>query len=1244
MKWLAQILFWLLGLCFLLLIGVSLLGFTHVGNQWLWLQAQKQLPALKGELVAGQLGYGWTLEHLSWQGDGVRIAARRVELDWDLGRLLKGELWIRNLALDGAEVQVDEGSEPQSDTVEPSPPAEPDTSSAEAWRPLPLRIELQQLSVNGLSVHVPDVSLTLASGKLGAQFTRHGLTVRKPFLRGLDLRIGEQSQQPGAPSASDKEDNEPIALPAVHLPFPVLVQSLRLEQGHYRDSSLDEPVPLLELDGSMVDDLVQIDRLHLDHPLADATLKGRITLSSDYPLSARLDGTLGKMLLDGRLAGEQLSLRASGSVAKLAFELAGKGAVSATAKGSLQPLEPSLPFAASINWPALDWPLAARKEDLTRYHLKKGSLSAQGSLDNYQLTLVTSGEGSDVPPFTLDVKAKGDRTRFSALTLGLKALDGEIKIKGALGWHKGISWQGQGEFANLNPAWFDENIKGALSGAVDSRFTLDEQGHWQLALPKTRIEGRVNQWPLTLDGELTGNDALRWQIPGLTLVSGANRLAVKGSLAPERWQLDASVQAPELTGLYPGLKGALSGSATLRGNANKPAVKLDLTASRLYYSGLDLLDAALKGDVTLGPDPAGEVSARVAEIKQDGVNLKGLTAQLSGTRSQHNLTLSVRGNPIGTDLRLTGHSRGDRWQGQLEQWVVRSPLRQWSLHAPWSLDVDTRRWQARHSGLCLDSQDASLCIKPGTVAKTAGEAEFALTHFNLTRLRPWLPEGFVWQSVLSADGRIGWRGAKPELHARVRTTPGTFRSDQITTAYETLLLELDLDPKQASVALAFESNALGKLNTRMQVADPMGRGALGGELALDALKPDAFAALIPDVRELKGILSGQARFDGTLKRPLLFGDIRLRDGKVLTTSDMLTLNGLDTRLTIAGEQADIDGKVLVGKGPLTLGGSLNWATLPVQGNLTLRGKDLEAQYPGMGRVRVTPDLTIALGEQTRISGSIAIPWARINVKNLPESAVTVSDDVVIVQDAQAPAKPATTLPLWLRVQVAIGPDVQLDALGLRTHLAGQVRLSQDEGTPLAARGDIMLSDGRFRAYGQNLIIQQGRIRFSGPLDEPYLNVDAIRNPDTVEDDVTVGVKVTGPASKPTLTVYSNPTLSESERLSYLLRGKGLSTNGEDSGMNGLLLSGAVGLGGGVVSSVGESLGLSDVSLDTTGSGDDTQVTLSAYLLPGLQLQYGVGVFSPIAEFKLRYELMPKLYLQAMTGLAQAVDLFYRFEF
>ena len=40
-----------MGLFFLLLIGVSLLGFTHQGNKWLWQQARAALPSLKGELV-----------------------------------------------------------------------------------------------------------------------------------------------------------------------------------------------------------------------------------------------------------------------------------------------------------------------------------------------------------------------------------------------------------------------------------------------------------------------------------------------------------------------------------------------------------------------------------------------------------------------------------------------------------------------------------------------------------------------------------------------------------------------------------------------------------------------------------------------------------------------------------------------------------------------------------------------------------------------------------------------------------------------------------------------------------------------------------------------------------------------------------------------------------------------------------------------------------------------------------------
>ncbi|MFE8730469.1 hypothetical protein, partial [Aeromonas hydrophila] len=89
-----------------------------------------------------------------------------------------------------------------------------------------------------------------------------------------------------------------------------------------------------------------------------------------------------------------------------------------------------------------------------------------------------------------------------------------------------------------------------------------------------------------------------------------------------------------------------------------------------------------------------------------------------------------------------------------------------------------------------------------------------------------------------------------------------------------------------------------------------------------------------------------------------------------------TLTKLVTRLKIEGNRAELDGSMLVGKGPLALGGWLSWAKMPVTGSLTIQGKELEAQYPGMGRVKVSPDIAVSLGDETRVTGQVDIPWVR----------------------------------------------------------------------------------------------------------------------------------------------------------------------------------------------------------------------------------------------------------------------------
>lgn len=107
----------------------------------------------------------------------------------------------------------------------------------------------------------------------------------------------------------------------------------------------------------------------------------------------------------------------------------------------------------------------------------------------------------------------------------------------------------------------------------------------------------------------------------------------------------------------------------------------------------------------------------------------------------------------------------------------------------------------------------------------------------------------------------------------------------------------------------------------------------------------------------------------------------------------------------------------------------------------------------------------------------------------------------------------------MKVAIRLGNDVKLDAMGLKTDVSGGLNIRQDPEKPLAGNGRLVLTNGRFKAYGQNLIIKEGRILFSGPLDRPFLNIEANRDPDTIEGQVTVGVRVTGPASKPEITVY-----------------------------------------------------------------------------------------------------------------------------
>ncbi len=233
------------------------------------------------------------------------------------------------------------------------------------------------------------------------------------------------------------------------------------------------------------------------------------------------------------------------------------------------------------------------------------------------------------------------------------------------------------------------------------------------------------------------------------------------------------------------------------------------------------------------------------------------------------------------------------------------------------------------------------------------------------------------------------------------------------------------------------------------------------------------------------------------------------------------------------------------------------------------------------------------------------------------------------------------------VTIHIGNDVKVDAYGLNTNLNGTLKVRQGN-KGLGLYGQVYLQNGTFTSFGQDLLIRKGMISFTGLPSQPTLDTEAIRNPEAMEDSsIVAGVKVTGIAEAPDVKVFSTPTMSQDQALSYLLTGRSLENSGDSSSSNsvaaaliGLSLSKSSKLVGGV----GSAFGINDLNVTTAGIGDNTKVVVEGSLTPKFKVQYGVGLFAPLTELTLRYRLAPSLYLEWVSSVNQAVDLMYRFEF
>lgn len=1112
--------------------------------------------------------------------------------------------------------------------------------------PIPLRVE--QLIVDEVAINLPEQQLRWRHFSIGIVAWGNRLQLSAGRWQDIELTLAPAQ----ATSSAAMTAYQAPVLPVFTLPLSVYLDDFQLSNLRFTQGETTEQLEQLTLSAQLAPRQIRVLDATVLHALGQLQLAANVALTPHYPLSVQLDANL----TSGEFAGQRAQLQLAGDLSQLQVELTASGLLNARLAAELALLTDDLPLKLSLASEQLQWPLTE-----PRYQLNATRLTVSGKLSELLLELNSQFSGQELPNARLQLTGSWQHWQQHAnvTQLQLETLGGAIRANGRVIVAPELSWQLALALNNIQPGLTWQDYPGALSGKLNSSGTIAADGQLQLQLPLLQLSGQLRELPFNLAGSLSlaGTPELAdWQIhtPGLTLSHGNNRLNLAGELN-EQWQLDGTLSLPELAASYPELGGAIAGTVQLRGPALTPDIAIALSAERLAYQEGRLRQAELTAQISLAEPIQSHITLSASQGRWQQQRLQQFALSLSGTELAHQLTLQLAADEFQADLALSGAlTAREQWQGQFTEFALQTPVGLWQLAAPLALSANLPQQTLTVAQHCWQQAPATLCLtEESTLSAAAARVQLALNDYQLAELNSLLPYQSTLQGDLALQLSLDWQhGIAPSAAVIVSGSKGAFTQQldvPVTLSWSDFMLNNSLEQHQLRSQLEVNLGSQGKLHAQALVTDlTAAEKPLRAEIQLEQLTLDFLKPLLDEYSELAGTLSSQMSVNGTLANPTLQGELRLDALKIKGKLAPTDIEQADLVVNFIGEQATLSGKVKTPEGAIALTGDANWQELENwRAALQIKGDELKLQVP-QAVLYVKPDLQIsAQPGRSRITGIVQIPRATITVDSLPQNAVGLSADQILLNRRLEPIseEQANNFTIETDIRLQLGQRVRLSAFGLKTRLNGELRVQQQQVNP-TVRGEVTLQDGTFRAYGQDLLIRQGKMTFSGPADQPFLNVEAIRNPANMEDDVIAGIRVTGPADEPVISIFSEPSKPQANALSYLIMGRDLDSE-SGSAANSVttsLIGMSIASSGKLVGEIGEAFGVSDLTLDTEGAGDNSQVTVSGYLTRDLQLKYGIGIFQPIGQFTLRYRLMRSLFLEAVSGMDNAVDLLYKFEF
>lgn len=852
------------------------------------------------------------------------------------------------------------------------------------------------------------------------------------------------------------------------------------------------------------------------------------------------------------------------------------------------------------------------------------------------------------------------------------------------------AWRGRATLALRDsvlagvPVTAEGSLRAPDSGPAEAKVDLDLAGNrlnatGRLAL---RAGGTGDHWDAAITAPSLARLTPLWRLvrpsqPDATLAGAAN-----GTL--------------QLDGRWPALD--------TRGEAQLDGVRVDTLSVQRAQARWRIgtrPDAPVEAQLTLSGLIAGTTAVDGAQLQLEGTGRSHrLTLRAESQASPPGWLIGLQGTPTPPDAPRAGsvavlNAQGglfddaaggvSGWRGALQRLEIGSAA---AGAAPWVRTRDVAahlQWAASTpSGPSGSGSPLLFELQPGRAellgaalrwdqvvwraASSASpariEARASLEPFAVAPLLKRLQPDFGWGGDLAVVARMDIRSA-PTFQADVvlERQSGDLSVTEESGTQALGLTDLRFGLNAIDGVWSFTQGVAGKhlgvaagaivARTTPEAVWPAPQTPVSGVLELQVANLGSWGTWVPAGWRLGGALRVGASIGGTFGALEYTGDLTGRDLSVRNFLQGVNVTDGDVEITLQGSRAKVERfSARSGNGRLQLTGGAIFGAAP---ELTL---DLNAeQFQLLGRV----DRRIVTSGNARlrvdrsavaITGQFGIDEGLIDFSRT--DAPSLSDDVTVVRAAPAggarTAADATngadapkptgqvSAKAALDLRVNLGQKLRLRGRGIDTGLRGELRITSPNGR-LAVNGTVSTADGTYQAYGQKLEIDRGAIVFTGPVENPRLDIEATR-PNL---DVRAGVAITGTAVNPRIRLFSDPELSEIDKLSWLVLGR--ASDGLGRTDTALLQRAALALlsgeGEGLTDQFTRAIGLDEVSLrQSDGEVRETIVSLGKQLSRRWYVGYERSLNATAGTWQLIYRAAQRFTLRAQSGLDNSLDVIW----